>query len=90
MPVRKPWDHAIDLKPGFQPKKGKIYLLSPDEQKEVQDFLSTQLEKGYIRPSKSPQNPQSSSLPKKRERNAWFKTITTLMIGWLKTITLYR
>ena len=53
MPVCKPWDHAIDLKPGFQPKKGKIYLLSPDEQKEVQDFLSAQLEKGYIRPSKS-------------------------------------
>ena len=25
MPVHKPWDHAIDLKPGFQPKKGKIY-----------------------------------------------------------------
>ena len=53
MPVRKPWDHAIDLKPGFQPKKGKIYPLSLDEQKEVQDFLSAQLEKGYIRPSKS-------------------------------------
>ena len=48
MPVHKPWDHAIDLKPGFQPKKGKIYLLSPDEQKEVQDFLLVQLEKGYV------------------------------------------
>ena len=23
MLVHKPWDHAIDLKPGFQPKKGK-------------------------------------------------------------------
>ena len=55
MPVHKPWDHAIDLKPGFQPKKGKSYPLSLDEQKEVQDFLSAQLEKGYIRPSKSPQ-----------------------------------
>ena len=55
MLVRKPWDYAIDLKPGFQPKKGKIYPLSPDKQKEVQDFLSAQLEKGYIRPSKSPQ-----------------------------------
>ena len=53
MPVCKLWDHVIDLKPGFQPKKGKIYLLSPDEQKEVQDFLSAQLENGYIRPSKS-------------------------------------
>ena len=45
MPLRKPWDHAIDLKPDFVPKKGKIIQLSQDEQKEVQDFLDDQLEK---------------------------------------------
>jgi hypothetical protein len=55
MPTRKPWDHAIDLKPGFQPRKGKIYPLNPEEQKEVQDFVDAQLKKGYIRSSKSPQ-----------------------------------
>ena len=65
MPVRKPWDHAIDLKPGFQPKKGKMYPLSPDEQEEVQDFLSAQLEKGYIRPSKSLQTSPAFFIAKK-------------------------
>ena len=24
MPVRKAWDHAIELKEGFIPKKGKV------------------------------------------------------------------
>ena len=28
MPTRKTWDHAIDLREGFVPKKGKIYPLS--------------------------------------------------------------
>lgn len=55
MPIRKPWDHAIELKEDFTPKKGKIYPLSRDERTEVQAFLDDQLRKGYIRPSKSPQ-----------------------------------
>jgi len=28
IPTRKAWDHVIDLREGFVPKKGKIYLLS--------------------------------------------------------------
>ena len=54
MPVRKPWDHRIDLKQDFQPKKGRLIPLSVDEQKEVEAFLDDQLAKGYIRPSISP------------------------------------
>jgi len=27
MPVQKVWDHAIELKESFVPKKGKVYLL---------------------------------------------------------------
>ena len=54
MPTRKAWDHAIDLREGFVPKKGKIYLLSRVEREEVQEFVKDQLRKGYIRPSKSP------------------------------------
>ena len=27
MPTRKPWDHAIDLKEDFMPRKGQIYKL---------------------------------------------------------------
>jgi len=48
MPVRKPWDHAIELKEGFMPKKGKIYSLSREEKEEVQTFIEDQLRKGYI------------------------------------------
>ena len=55
MPVRKAWDHTIELKEGFTPKKGKVYSLSREEREEVQAFVEDQLQKGYIRPSKSPQ-----------------------------------
>jgi len=55
MLVRKAWDHAIELKEGFTPKKGKVYSLSREEREEVQAFVDDQLRKGYIRPSKSPQ-----------------------------------
>jgi hypothetical protein len=36
------------MKPGFEPKKAKIIPLSPQEQKEVEEFLNDQLSKGYI------------------------------------------
>jgi hypothetical protein len=55
MPTNKPWDHAIDLKEGFEPEKSKLYPLSPKEQEELDKFLDEQLRKGYIIPSKSPQ-----------------------------------
>jgi len=55
MPTRKLWDHAIDVKEGFVPRKGKVYPLSREERKEVREFVEEQLRKGYIQPSKSPQ-----------------------------------
>ena len=42
------------MKEGFQPKSFKAYNLTPEEQKELDAFLKENLEKGYIRPSKSP------------------------------------
>jgi len=39
MPTRKPWNHAIDLRPDFVPRKERIYLLSRIEKKEVQAFV---------------------------------------------------
>ena len=54
IPTRKTWDHAIDLKEGFVPKKSKIYPLSRVEREEVKKFVKDQLKKGYIRSSKSP------------------------------------
>ena len=54
MPIQKIWDHAIDMKEGFMPKKRKVYSLSREEREEMREFIQEQLRKGYIRPSKSP------------------------------------
>jgi len=48
-------DHIIELKEGFVPKKGKVYLLSKEEREEVREFIREQLRNRYIQPSKSPQ-----------------------------------
>jgi len=53
-PESCPWDHAIDLKDDFIPKDCKVYPLTAPEQAELDKFLKENLEKGYIRPSKSP------------------------------------
>jgi len=55
MPMKKLWDHAIEVKEEFMPRKGKVYPLSREEREEVREFVKEQLRKGYIRPSKSPQ-----------------------------------
>jgi len=55
MLIRKVWDHAIELKEGFVPRKEKVYPLSREEREEVREFVKEQLRKGYIWPSKSPQ-----------------------------------
>ena len=55
MPTRKLWDHAIDIKKGFVPRKGKVYLLSREEREEMCEFILEQLRKKYTRLSKSPQ-----------------------------------
>ena len=55
MPTRKVWDHVIDVKEGFVPKKRMVYLLSREEREKVRKFIEEQLRKGYIRLSKSPQ-----------------------------------
>ena len=53
MPIRKVWDHAIDVKEEFIPRKGKVYPLSREKREDVRKFVKEQLKKGYIRPSKS-------------------------------------
>ena len=55
IPTRKLWDHTINMKKGFVPRKEKIYLLSREEREKIHKFISEQLRKGYIRPLKLPQ-----------------------------------
>jgi len=45
----------IEMKKEFVPRKGKIYLLSREERREVCEFIKEQLRKRYIRLSKLPQ-----------------------------------
>ena len=49
MLIIKIWNHAIDLREKFVPKKKKIYLLSRMEGEEVQEFVKDQLRKRYVR-----------------------------------------
>ena len=49
------WDHAIEMKEKFVPRKRKVYPLSREEREEVREFIKEQLRKEYIQLSKSPQ-----------------------------------
>ena len=54
-PASREWDHAIDLKPDAPTTLDcKVYPLSLAEDIALQTFLSKNLDKGYIRQSKSP------------------------------------
>ena len=54
LPQHQPWDHAIDLKPDTTMKKKGIYRLTPAENDALKAYIDDHLQKGYIRPSKSP------------------------------------
>ena len=54
-PQSRPWNHAIQLLPDAPPTLDcKVYPLAPMEQEALDKFLKEHLDKGYIRPSKSP------------------------------------
>jgi len=54
-PDRRPWDHAIDLKPDAPASINcHVYPLSPKECEEQKKFLATNLRLKHIRRSKSP------------------------------------
>ena len=55
IPMRKVWDHVINVKEGFIPRKEKVYPLLREEREEVREFVKEQLQKRYIQPLKSPQ-----------------------------------
>ena len=54
LPEHKSYDHAIELVPEAKSWHAKAYHLSKPEQEELDKFIRENLEKGYIRPSKSP------------------------------------
>jgi hypothetical protein len=55
LPARKPWDHAINLKPDAPDHLDcKLYPMPPEERRKLDEFLEENLRTGRIRPSKSP------------------------------------
>ena len=77
MSVRKPWDHMINLRKDFIPRKGRTYLMQREEKEEVREFVKEQLRKGYIRSSKSPQTLPVFFVEKRIERKEWCRIINT-------------
>src|SRR6266545_4238323 len=55
LPTRKPYDHAIDLKPDFKPVIQKPFRLDQKQNEAVRTFIQENINKGFIRPSHSPQ-----------------------------------
>ena len=53
IPPSRPYDHEINLDESFKPKIGKVYSLSPEERKAMEDFLNENLKMGKICPSNS-------------------------------------
>ena len=85
MPVQKVWDHAIELKEGFMPKKEKVYSLLKEEWEEVQAFIEDQLQKEYIWPLKLPQILLVHFVAKKMASNKWYRIIDIWTSGLSKT-----
>ena len=54
LPPHRDDDHSIDLLPGRQPPYSKIYPMSREKLETLRDHLTKELDKGFIRISKSP------------------------------------
>ena len=54
LPEQRPWDHIIEMMPDFKPTDCKVYPLTGDKQKALEEFLDENLRTKRIRPSKSP------------------------------------
>jgi len=84
LPMRKPWDHTIDLNPNFIPQKSKLYPMFLMEQQKVRDFIDNQLKKEYIRPTKSPQTSPVFFIPKKDGKKQMVQDYRYLNKGTIK------
>ena len=48
LPPHHPWDHAINLTPGFKPVNCSLYLLSQSEKEALSQFIEEHLKSGCI------------------------------------------
>ena len=82
--VRKSWDHAINLRKDFVPRKRKTYLILKEEKEQVREFVKEQFRKGYIRPSKSPQTSPVFFVEKKNGKKRMVQDYRYLNKGTVK------
>lgn len=54
LPPHRPGDCAIELIPGAQPPKGRVFPLSQPEATAMKEYIEEELAKGFIRTSTSP------------------------------------
>ncbi|KAK1801624.1 hypothetical protein P4O66_022270, partial [Electrophorus voltai] len=54
LPRHRDWDCDITLKEGEVPPRCRIYPLSQEEERAMQQYITEALQQGYIRPSTSP------------------------------------
>ncbi len=54
LPPHRTGDCAIDLQPGSQPPRGRIFPLSQPEAESMKSYIEEELAKGFLRPSTSP------------------------------------
>ncbi|KAI2662335.1 Transposon Tf2-6 polyprotein [Labeo rohita] len=60
LPPHRPWDCAIELLPGVQLPKGRIYPLSIPEHQAMEEYIAEALKQGFIQTSTSPLRVSSS------------------------------
>ncbi|SNX85847.1 related to Gag-pol polyprotein [Melanopsichium pennsylvanicum] len=65
LPPHTKHDLHIELLPSSTPPQGPLYLKGPKEMAELRKYLEENLEKGFIRPSKSPARSPVLFVPKK-------------------------
>ncbi|SPC61388.1 related to pol protein [Ustilago sp. UG-2017b] len=65
LPHHTEHDLHLELIEGGQPPQGPLYLKGPKEMSELRRYLDENLEKGFIRPSKSPARSPVLFVPKK-------------------------
>ncbi|KAL0200285.1 hypothetical protein M9458_003472, partial [Cirrhinus mrigala] len=65
LPPHRPWDCAIELLPGAQLPKGRVYPLSIPEHQAMEEYIAEALSQGFIQPSTSPAAPSFFLVGKK-------------------------
>ena len=82
MPLRKPWDHAIDLKDTFQPKKVASSPYLQQNRKKFLPLLMTSYRKAISDCPNQNKHPQSSLSQRRMARSRWYRIIAILMSIW--------